>query len=396
MTTDYNGPTSTIVQYPSLNMGFTIHEGAHQVMDSRPGDAAIAPSPGSGPEKWYSGLGSLAGYIDPKFYAPFLGNEKNTRSYGKPLIVTQGAGLFHGVDMSKVPKDYTEEQKQTLKLQKATQYIKFGCVLQDSFNNDYVPQDGVMGIVSGPVTVKIPVNKSFNYMTRVVFAMAQSAHTNRVGSNVKLSDGPDKSSFTLEEYNERSPTDLVRHILTQYAATLENAKNGGRLPFQLGNVDGTVQAVLLEDERDAAQLTVGAMAVSMSVIETLIDEGFLTFNALPQINDKQDVDRSKTWRDTAPSLLGLSKPTNAQSARPIQATSSMLSRTIKKIIGRHKTARVSTTTYKTIQNSAFTFLLNAVQDVGSKSNKIIGDVIRRTPNAPIKNGKGEFDVYFRN
>ena len=212
MTTSYDGPTTTIVDFPSYRIGTTAHTAFMNFQTNQNRDAVALPISQITEEMHDIGSNQIVVMVDPDMAKASGFNQglSDSKSYGKLLIIGQAGNLPHGL-----PRDFFTATSyghdvskrnliNELVREMALKHVKFVGISIDSYRKalgpDHTPdQDGVSVLTYGPSTIKIFTPVPLRPMAELVLEMIPQQTYGKSGNVRYQSDGPEKYPFTLKE-----------------------------------------------------------------------------------------------------------------------------------------------------------------------------------------------------
>ena len=288
MTTNYRGPESTIVEYPSHRIGCSAHSKYMDFQTNQPDKKVAIPIKNITEEMHDIGAFQIVVMPDSasskaQGFAPLPGDSK---TYGKTPVIAQVGNVPHGIpdwffDTS-VAKDLKtkadgESVIDDMKRAMVGRNISFVGVSLDSYRKaqgpDHTPeQDGLAVLMHGPVTCKFFTQQPLRPMADLVLSVIPRQMEGRAGGIRYQSDGPEKYPLTVKEYSFDTFEKAVRMVLMQYLAKLEM----GVIHFNISSSSSNNKQALgsSTDDQNAALIVAGIIGLTMN------DKGYDGFSAM--------------------------------------------------------------------------------------------------------------------
>lgn len=398
MTTDWNGPESTIPEYPSHRIGVTAHD---KYMDFMSGlsESQVAINVRNPSEDMHNiGHLQIVCMVDPS-------NNKNVgftqgfsqQSYGKPLGIGQAGKLPHGLSQeffrSKYYESLSDEEKTLIKREYAKRGIAMLGVSVDSYRKakgpDHTPnQDGVSVIMHGPCTVKIFTPIPLRPMADLVLDLIPPQGQGRGGSVRYQSEGPEKYPFTLKEHDSGTTSKWCRDALMRFSEKVTDKRNAKWIFVNKIDTFHSTNA-MLEADKNGQDIAMGILQLSLVVVDKLLKHGV--------------VPSAATWQTEGPKVLGLAGRDGETDIRgdtktggrdPTNLIKDIILRICDKDDDAHKEGDRF---FSTQANSGLQALLNGVQGVMQSCNKIVARNLGTRPQKYGKSASGlyEYDIFVK-
>lgn len=383
-------PTNPIDSTPAFVIQCTFDDGLRKVADNignDPSRVAVVRRAGASTDIWNIELGTILVSVAPG-HAQRAGVKRMhnslTRSYGKRLVVGQAMGL--PITDGPVTIVATDEQEAAeIRESKLLERFHFSGISQSGMrlgggSGDTPLSNGIVSIVHGPVTVHPILKQPIGPMTDLVLAVAPTSNQGA------LLPGGNRTPFTFAPFEAYGTTPLARASIRRYRDAMQKMQGAsgasGAAKFSPFTVESSKKMgtdLYHDDIKDGALFSLGAMAMSLVFVDTLIRDGILTYNSASSFSSPPSVSSSneanaRAWRKEAPENLGL-----ADDARSFQQTQQDL---FIKLVDRMllgetvKDADVANLRYRVMAKSALKYQAGAIQDITNRYRRIVARSIQ--------------------
>lgn len=393
-----DGPTSTIQTAPSFSIGCIFDKNVETIAAKhgfKTTRVAVPRSSAMSEMSWNIKHGDLVAYINPKFMKNNCAKGPPGGYKGRTPVIAQVAGIpFQFTDNMVVAAN--EDEEADVKNQKLLNLLTFVGVAQSTYHNeqggDNTPiTNGFQVLISGPATVRLPMEKPIPPMTDVVLSVDPSAGRTPYSRTQSLATA-ERTPLTIKEFNPLGPVHIARSGISAYLAKyIQSSKNaaGKFNPYKVQQGVKQGNSPYSDEDANAAGFTMASLSIGMAMIDVLIREGYLDFNENRGLGGSGN---ANTWRDRAPTILGL----NSSGTEDRVAVEAIIKSSLMGDLP-EKSGTSNDVSFRTLTKSAMQLLASSIGDIHNQQYRIIGKNIQqhigKDPRVPT--GHVETDVLWR-